>query len=80
MVEVEWVDASTSGGPGWVYLSEAKEFAAKEPPIMKTVGFLLYEKGGSDGYVVLTDTLGYEECAAVHKIPSGMIINMRSLS
>ena len=47
---------------------------------MRTVGFLLYEKGGTDGYVVLTDTLGYDECSSVHKIPSGMIINMRSLS
>jgi len=79
LVECEWVDASTSGGPGWVGLDEAREFAASPPPVMRTVGFLLHEQQGSSGYLVLTDTLGYNECAAVHKIPNAMILDWRIL-
>ena len=75
---VEWVDASTHGGPGWVPRDEATDFAAEPPPVMKTVGFLLHktEEEGPDGWIAITDTLGDDETASVHKIPNPMIIRL----
>lgn len=70
---VEWVDACSHGGPGWVDLDEAREFAISEPPVMKTVGYILYYDPEPGGWIALTDTLGGEETSSVHKIPSCMI-------
>ena len=74
LAKVVWVDASTHGGPGWVDQEEASLFATQDPPLMYTVGWLLAEVDDDpDGWVVLTDTLGPEECSSVHKIPSCMV-------
>lgn len=68
------MDAASSGGPGWVDLDEAMEFAREEPPIMETIGHVIHEVTGPFGWVAMTDTLGGQECATVHKIPNSMII------
>jgi len=80
LVKVVWVDASTHGGPGWVDQDDAAEFAAVDPPLMSTVGYVLaHEDEGPEGWIVLTDTLGIEECSSVHKIPNSMIRTMTYL-
>ncbi|MCP4742924.1 MAG: hypothetical protein GY871_11975 [Actinomycetales bacterium] len=79
MVEIVWVDASTHGGPGWVDLEDAVAFAEEPVPVMRTIGYLFHELPGPDGWVVITDTLGDDECAAVHKIPNGMVIERNIL-
>jgi hypothetical protein len=71
---IKWVDASSSGGPGWVDLAEAMDFAIQEPPIMETIGHVIHEVTGPFGWVAMTDTLGTDECSTVHKIPNCMII------
>jgi len=79
LVRIRWVDASSHGGPGWVDIDDALEFAQSPCPIMETVGHLIHEVEGDEGYVVLTDTLGGEECSSVHKIPTAMITERTSL-
>ena len=80
LVRVRWIDASSHGGPGWVDLEDAQEFAQQPCPIMETVGHVLYEVNDPrEGYIVLTDTLGDSECASVHKIPYVMIVERTSL-
>jgi len=77
--QVSWVDASSHGGPGWVDLDDAREFAESEPPVMKTVGYVLYYDPEPCGWLTLTDTLGGDECSSVHKIPSCMIQHLEVL-
>ncbi len=80
LVKIRWIDASTSGGPGWVSLEDAMEFAEQDPPIMETVGYVLHEVNDPKfGYIVMTDTLGEDECSSVHKIPYVMIIERSTL-
>jgi len=80
LVKIRWVDASSHGGPGWVDLDDALEFAREDPPIMETVGHILYEVNDpKNGWVTLTDTLGGEECSSVHKIPYPMIVERTAL-
>lgn len=76
LVEITWVDACTHGGPGWVDLTEAQEFAERQPPVMRTVGYLIEYYEGPNGWIVVTDTMGDDECASVHKIPNVMIISL----
>tara|TARA_B100001059_G_C17779177_1_gene553094 strand:- start:1091 stop:1351 length:261 start_codon:yes stop_codon:yes gene_type:complete len=76
LVKVTWIDAATHGGPGWVDLDDAKEWALEPCPVMETVGFLLHvDEDDQQGYLTLTDTLGSQECASVHKIPNCMILD-----
>lgn len=70
IVEVNWVDAETSGDCGWMDLTEALTDAILPPPIMRTVGYLLADE---DEHIALTDSLGTEECGHVTKIPKKMI-------
>jgi hypothetical protein len=74
LAKVRWVDAASSGGPGWVSMEDGLEFAEEEPPVMETVGHVIFEQTGPLGWVAMTDTLGSHECATVHKIPNTMII------
>lgn len=77
LVRVKWIDAATHGGPGWVDLEDAMSFAEEPAPIMMTVGYFLHREEDPDtGYVVLTDTMGTDECASVHKIPNRMILSL----
>lgn len=77
LVRVKWIDASTHGGPGWVDLEDALAFAQEPAPIMNTVGYFLHrDECPTYGCLVITDTLGDEECASVHKIPNRMIISL----
>ena len=77
--KVSWVDASSHGGPNWVDLEDAREFAEAEYPLMNTVGYVLYYDPEPEGWISLTDTLGTDECSSVHKIPSCMIRNLEML-
>lgn len=80
LVRIKWVDASSHGGPGWVDLDDALEFAQVDPPIMETVGYIIYEVNDPvRGWVAVTDTLGGSECSTVHKIPYVMIVERQAL-
>jgi hypothetical protein len=53
-IYIEWVDASTHGGPEWVSSEEAMEYISKETPVMRSIGWLLMNTGKS---IVMTDTI-----------------------
>jgi hypothetical protein len=74
---VEWRDAETRGGPEWVPLEDLYEYSTQPPPLMTTIGCLLYE---TEDFISVTDTLGPEETGAINIIPKGMIISIRQLT
>lgn len=71
VVEVEWIDAHSQGGPEWVNAEDAYDYAHSELPKIKQVGFILYE---DDNVLAITDTLGIDVTGTVHSIPKGMIV------
>jgi hypothetical protein len=77
IVEVNWVDAETSGDNGWMDLTEALADAILPAPIMRTVGFLIADE---ENHIAVTDSLGTEECGSVTKIPRKMIRSLNELS
>ena len=71
-----WKDAQTSGGPDWVEHEEAYDWAHRQPPTMKTVGFVLKE---TDAWISITDSVGPNESGGVTTIPKGMILSMEKI-
>ncbi len=73
--EITWRDAETYGDSSWVSSEEMCETIRKAPPVMRTLGYVLYE---NDTYIAMADTIGPEETSAITKIPIQMIISMQS--
>ena len=76
-IYVEWIDAASHGGTEWVPSEDTMEYIVKEPPIMKSVGWLLHNSGR---FIVITDTIGPEESSSVHSIPYEMVKAITLLS
>jgi len=77
IVKVSWYDAEEIGEVGWNNLADQKKAAKKPPPLMRSVGFLIYE---GNLHVSLLSTLGDKEASTLEKIPQGMIVEMVELS
>ena len=77
IVEVIWVDAETLGDSTWQDIEEIKQRAKDNPPVMRTVGFVLHE---SDTHISVTDSLGENECGHMTKIPIGMVTECKVLT
>ena len=71
--EITWRDAETYGDSEWISVEEMCEQLRKAPPIMSTLGYVLFE---NDIYIAVADTVGPEECSAITKIPKSMILSM----
>ena len=54
-------------------LEAGMEEAAKPPPLMKTIGYLMHS---AEEFISLTDSIGPEECGSINKIPKKMIKEM----
>ena len=76
LVEITWVDAEEYGEVGWNCLKEIKRYAKKSCPVMKTVGYVLYE---SKTHISVVSSIGSEECSTVHKIPQEFIVSVREI-
>jgi hypothetical protein len=76
IVEIRWQDAETYGDNGWTPMEEAKTNAEKAPPVMNSVGYLMYE---DHNYIAITDSIGPEETGHITKIPKGMILSRSNL-
>ena len=63
LVRIRWEDAETFGDATWQDPDAAMRFAKTKPPIMSTVGHVIYN---CHNWVAVTDTIGTEECSAVH--------------
>lgn len=72
--EITWRDAETYGDSEWISVEEMCEQLRKAPPVMSTLGYVLFE---NDLYIAVADTIGPEECSAITKIPKSMILSMR---
>ena len=68
--EVLWEDAEEIGDVGWNAIKELMREAAKPCPVMRTVGYLVYE---GERHISLVSTLGPAECSRLEKIPRGFI-------
>lgn len=68
--EIVWLDAEACGDSGWTDIEAGLEEAAKSPPLMRTLGYLLYS---CEEFVSITDSIGPEECGMINKIPREMI-------
>jgi hypothetical protein len=69
-VEIEWLDAEENGDVGWNDLKEQLAYAKKPCPVMRTVGYLVFE--GTEHISVLS-TIGPKECSSLEKIPTAFI-------
>tara|TARA_R100000152_G_C6706657_1_gene135089 strand:+ start:258 stop:497 length:240 start_codon:yes stop_codon:yes gene_type:complete len=76
IIKAIWVDAETVGDCNWQDFGEIKEMAKRNPPIMQTVGFVLYE---SESHISVVDSIGEEDCGHLTKIPKSMIKEMVEL-
>tara|TARA_R110002167_G_scaffold209959_1_gene414071 strand:+ start:3078 stop:3275 length:198 start_codon:yes stop_codon:yes gene_type:complete len=54
-------------------LEEGIDEASKSPPLMKTLGYVLYV---GEEFISVTDSIGPEECGMINKIPRQMIKEM----
>ena len=78
MVRVDWVDAPTSGGPGWVDAEDMQQWAFDKCVLVTTIGFVLNE---TDNSISLTDAIQHDGTAggSVHTIPKEMIKSVHEL-
>ena len=77
VVQVEWLDAEENGDIGWNDLKKQLAYAKKPCPVMKTVGFLVYE---GDEHISILSTIGTDECSSLEKIPKGFIKSITTLT
>jgi hypothetical protein len=70
IVKVIWIDAQSIGDCNWQDYNEIKELAKESPPIMQSVGFLIYE---SDTHLSIVDSIEEDVCGHLTKIPKAMI-------
>lgn len=78
MVRIDWVDAQTSGGPGWVEAEDMQQWAFDKCVLVTTIGFVLNE---TDNSISLTDAIQHDGTAggSVHTIPKEMIKSVHEL-
>tara|TARA_R100000655_G_scaffold71369_2_gene109754 strand:+ start:10159 stop:10401 length:243 start_codon:yes stop_codon:yes gene_type:complete len=71
VVKINWIDAQSIGDCNWQDYSEIKELAKESPPIMQSVGFLIYE---CETHVSIVDSIEKDVCGHLTKIPIAMIL------
>ena len=76
LVEVIWRDAEEYGEVGWNDLKAMKRYAKKPCPIMKSVGYILYQ---NTQHISLASTVGPEQCSSIEKIPCEFIKSITEL-
>ena len=74
--EIWWMDAETCGGPEWISADELCCTIRTAPPVMKTMGYVLFE---NDVYIALADSIGPDETSAINKIPKCMIVKSQNI-
>ena len=76
IVEVTWVDAEEKGEAGWNDLKQQLAYAKKPCPVMRSVGYVVYE--GED-HIALLSSIGPAECSTIEKIPATFVQKVREL-
>ena len=76
IVEVTWVDAEEKGESGWNDLKEQLAYAKKPCPVMRSVGYVVFE--GKD-HIALLSSIGPAECSTIEKIPATFVQEIKVL-
>jgi len=76
-VQIKWLDALTVGDSRWQCKEDIDNILEDQPPLMHTIGFLLYK---CDVHVCVTDSIGENEYGHMTKIPIGMIQELTYLA
>jgi hypothetical protein len=76
IVEVVWVDAEELGDTGWNNLKSQLRDAKKPCPVMRSVGYLVYQ---SEKHVSILSTMGKDLASTLEKIPTGFIVEINKL-
>jgi hypothetical protein len=76
IVEVIWTDAEELGDTGWNNLKSQIRDAKKPCPVMKSVGYLVYQ---SDKHISILSTVGKDLSSTLEKIPTGFIVEINKL-
>lgn len=71
VVRVHWRDAATF--VGWHNLEEISNIARERSPLMKTLGWLIFQ---SDEFILVAQSVGEKSAADICKIPSSYIEDM----
>ena len=79
LAEVIWYDAEEEGDPGWNDFKKMKTYAKKACPLMRLIGYVVYE---SDSHIAMVSTLAEDSsvCSTCEKIPKGMVVSITLLS
>jgi len=76
IVEVCWLDAEEHGDVGWNDYKSQLAYAKKPCPVMRSVGYLVYE---GEEHISLLSTIGDKECSTLEKIPRAFIKSINEL-
>jgi len=76
VVKVEWLDAEENGDVGWNDLKKQLAHAKKPCPLMKSVGFLVFE---GEEHIAILSTIGPDEASTLEKIPKSFIKSITHL-
>lgn len=77
LVVIGWSDHQSNGGPGWETIESQLEWANETPPIVYTVGWIIFE---NEMQIVLVDTLLDEtETGSAHKILKKNVVMRKEL-
>ena len=76
IVEVLWRDAIEIGEIGWNDPDEIKEEAMSPCPLVKSIGYLIYE---SESHISLLRAIHSEGVSTLEKIPKGFIEAIKKL-
>jgi len=76
LVEVIWKDAEEYGEIGWNDLKAMKRYARKPCPLMKSVGYVLYN---DTQHISLASSIGDKECSSIEKIPMAFVKRISEL-
>tara|TARA_Y100000310_G_scaffold257240_1_gene265267 strand:+ start:504 stop:779 length:276 start_codon:yes stop_codon:yes gene_type:complete len=76
LVEVVWADAEELGETGWNNLASQIRDAKKPCPIMKSVGYVVYQ---NKTHISLLSTMGKDLSSTLEKIPIGSVVEINKL-
>ena len=76
IVEITWVDAEEHGIVGWNDLEETKEYAKSAPPIIRSVGYVIFE---NSEHISIVSSIGPDICGTMEKIPIAFVKDIREL-
>ena len=76
IVEVEWFDAEEAGEIGWNSYEEIYEHSTTDCPIVKSVGYVIFE---NEAHISLIRAWHLGGLSSVEKIPKAWVRSIKNL-